>query len=244
MRTNSDFSNLGVLDDPSELTQEIGVGWRISCYRGAGEASITRRSGDPQAAERQTQPDTGAARAMRNKRRYALHNRLDRFVTLTYRKAEHSRSVVLRHLKRVFERVRRAIGKPVAWLRVIGLHSQGNGLHVHMMAGQGVAELVDDVWGYGHVDVGVLQRSEDIRKTAQYLGHEFDAVPTGRHRYEVAQGFTPEREVVTFASRASAQEWLRSVFGREPLVVWPLGCDGQFGEVCWWESLDCEEDRG
>ncbi len=147
-------------------------------------------------------PDRAAAEAGRRARgkirRYCAANRLNRLGTLTYRGAGCHEPVELRD----------GVGpETLPYLWVPQWHPGGHGLHVHFAVGRFVSRrLIERAWGHGFVHIKLLSELPAgsgmvaearlaARYLARYVGRDSDDArrPAGLHRYEVAQGFQPER---------------------------------------------------
>ncbi|QWZ09105.1 hypothetical protein KRR39_04650 [Nocardioides panacis] len=137
-----------------------------------------------------------------------------------------------------FRRLRTALGgEPFPYVWVPEWHPGGHGLHAHFAVGKFVRQsLIRDAWGHGFVSIKLLSdlpvgsgRLEEARKAAGYLSKYVGKSFTDervRHlkRYDVAEGFQPERvqvwgdsvdEVIGGASRmlgglAPSQQWFSS----------------------------------
>ena len=223
------------LDDPSKLTTPAGDGCLVTAYQGAGGGSIMHRSQTRRGTPRRTKADSGEDRAARNMRRYALSNKLCRMQTLTYRHPEFEWSRVQRDLKNLRVSIRSEVGS-FPYVYVVGLHPGGHGLHVHILVNETVCELVENGWRQGHVNTKPLRSSREVRKAAHYLAHEFSSMPAGRHRYEVWQGFAPEKVSFLARCRKSAEKFLEELMGAPPSEVRLLGPGVWFGLVAWWDS--------
>jgi hypothetical protein len=133
-----------------------------------------------------------------------------------------------------FRGLRRELGGkalPYAWTSE--WHPGGHGLHVHFAVGRYVRyRLIRDVWGRGIVHIkligdlpvgsGVL---EEARRAGGYLakyvskGFDGEQLP-GLHRYEVAQGFQPERVRLTGESEQAVIAQASEEMGGPPAQVW------------------------
>jgi hypothetical protein len=215
--------------------------WSLSLYPEAGEGggclSVRRGfegSGGP--------PDTGRAlaeagrRARGKLRRYCAANRLNRLGTLTYAgEGCHDPAALRLHVAAFFRGLREGGGGerlPYVW--VPQWHPGGHGLHVHFAVGRYVPRrVIERAWGHGFVHIKLLSdlpvgsgQLAEARKAAGYLaryvGRELDdgRRPAGLHRYEVAQGFQPERLHVYGGSAEDVIERASRHLGSEPERVW------------------------
>ena len=134
-----------------------------------------------------------------------------------------------------FRGLRRELGgRALAYAWTSEWHPGGHGLHVHFAVGRYVGQrLIRDVWGRGIVHIKLIGdlphgsgALEEARVAAGYLAKyvskSLDDVrrAAGLHRYEVAQGFQPER--VQLAGRLEAQVLADASeqMGGEPSRVW------------------------
>jgi hypothetical protein len=132
-------------------------------------------------------------------------------------------------------------------------HPGGHGLHVHFAVGRFVPRrLIEQAWGRGFVHIKLLsglpvgsgERGEArmaARYLSRYVGRELEDErrSAGLHRYEVAQGFQPERVECYGATAEEAIERASQVMGGPPQRVWrsdesegwrgPPACWAQWG---------------
>lgn len=186
--------------------------------------------------------EEGARRARTKSRRYCAANRLNRLGTLTYdgagchdpRRVKSDVAGFWRELRRL----RDCGAFPYLW--TAEWHKSGHGLHVHFAVGDFVnRELINAAWGwksiagrgFTHIKLigdlpvgsGVVEES---RKAAGYLskyvGKDFDAsrIPTGWHRYEVAQGFQPVERRFFGESEAEVLAKASAAMGCRPTRYW------------------------
>jgi hypothetical protein len=188
--------------------------WSFNLYPGAGEGGgcfrpAFRREAMPGGGPDPERAQAEAARRARAAlRRYCAHNRLNRFATLTYAGSGCFDDGQLRaDLADFFRGLRRALGGtplPYAW--VPEWHPGGHGLHAHFVVNRFVRQpLIREVWGRGHVHIKLIGdlpvgsgALEEARVAAGYLAKYVsksvaDARVPRLHRYEVAQGFQPEK---------------------------------------------------
>lgn len=194
-------------------------GWSLSLYPDAGEAGGAPASSRPrewspsppgEAADPERSAVEAARRARGKVRRYCAANRLNRLGTLTYRSAGcHDQRAHREHLAEFFRalRVQRG-GRRFAYLWVPEWHKSGHGLHAHFAVGQFIPRRqIEAAWPHGFVHIKLLgdlpvgsTDLDEARKAAGYLakyvGKDLavgqDRLP-GLHRYEVGQGFQPQR---------------------------------------------------
>jgi hypothetical protein len=230
--------------------------WALSLYPDAGEGggclSVPRRtlgSGGPPNVERAA--EEAARRARAKIRRYAAANRLNRLGTLTYRGEGCHEPLRLRSDLAAFFRELRAgldAGRlPYVW--VPQWHPGGHGLHAHFAVGRFVPRgLIERCWGQGFVHIKLLdglpvgsgERAEArlaARYLAGYAGRDLgdERRPPGLHRYEVAQGFQPEKILVYGVSAKDVIERASQVMRAAPEQVWlSSSVEGWHGPpACW-----------
>jgi hypothetical protein len=139
------------------------------------------------------------------------------------------------HVAEFFKELRAGLGVgavPYAW--VPQWHPGGHGLHVHFGVGRYVPRgLIERAWGRGFVHIKLLSglpvgsgvRGEArlaARYLAGYASAELDderRLP-GLHRYEVAQGFQPQRLLVYGRSTDDVIGRASGVMGAPPERVW------------------------
>lgn len=205
---------------------EAGGCW----VQGERKASSPGGVGDPERSAVEA-----ARRARTAVRRYCTANGLNRLGTLTYAGAGNHDPVLLRqHLGRFFRNLRTATGGssfPYVW--VPEWHKTDHGLHAHFAVGRFVKrQVIAAAWGHGFVHIKLLGdlpvgsgRLAEARQAARYLskytGKDFDHehLP-GLHRYEVAQGFQPEKVTVRAVRLEDAIARASEVMGRAPSYRW------------------------
>jgi hypothetical protein len=225
------------------LTQQVPATWKLDLYELAGEASggfipVRRRHnvGQKGAAEDPERARAEAARRARGKlRRYCAANMLTRLGTLTYAgEGCHDPRQLRSDVSEFFRRLKRAgpgVHRPYAW--VPEWHSGGHGLHVHFAIGRYVPRsMIDEAWGRGFVHIkllsnvpvsGVMRWSESrvaARYLSKYVTKAFVDGGNGLHRYEVAQGFRPERSIITGTSSEEVVDAACERMGQSPAQVW------------------------
>lgn len=228
-------------------TQSIGEGsgwrsrWTFSLYPQAGEGGGCFVPLLPREGSGGGPPDPGRAleeagrRARSKLRRYCAANRLNRLGTLTYAGAGcHDPQELRSDVSEFFRRLRRELGGralPYAWTSE--WHPGGHGLHVHFAVGRYVRQrLIREVWGLGITHIKLIGdlpvgsgALEEARIAAGYLAKYVskslaaDRTP-GLHRYEVAQGFQPERIRLAASSEEGVIARACERMGGEPSRVW------------------------
>jgi hypothetical protein len=231
--------------------------WTLSLFPDAGEAGGCLRVpqaggsggfGDPD-------PDRAAVEAARRARtkirRYAVANRLNRLGTLTYAGVGcHDPAELRADVASFFKGLRPALSGvrfPYVW--VPEWHASGHGLHVHFAVGRYVPQtLIRSTWGRGHVHIKLLadlpvgsgavaEARLAARYLSKYVGKELDdgRRRAGLHRYEVAQGFQPERIALTGRTDDDVLEQASERMGGAPSIVWrSSSVEGWHGPpACW-----------
>lgn len=225
------------LDDGSRY-----AGWSLSLYPDAAEAggcfvSSRRRTytgvrgfaADPERAQAE------AGRRSRSRlRRYCAAHRLNRLGTLTYGPPFCTDPVqVRRDVGRFFRRLRDGLGgAPLPYVWVPELHKDGKRFHLHFAVGQFVPrQLIASAWGHGFVHIKLLGdlpvgsgSLAEARLAAVYLSKYvtkgFDTDLKGLHRFDRAQGFTPQ--VVRFRGPTADEVLDQAVaqMGAAPSTRW------------------------
>jgi len=227
----------GVLVGARAVAQSRQPGWFLTAYPGAREASGVYR-GPARAGgyvPSEVQPDTSgrseqmaASRARVTVRRYCAANRLNRLGTLTYAGSGCHDPVVFRaDVARFFINLRGALsGKRFPYLWVPEWHPKGHGLHAHFAVARYIKRaVIDAAWVHGYDHIKLLGNLpvgstslDEARVAASYLskyaskGIGEDRV-TGLHRYEVAQGFQPEKVRIYGSTLAVAMSRAAEVMG-------------------------------
>ena len=235
--------------------------WQLSLYPQAAEAGgclVTMRSGE--SAGRGADPERAAAEAIRRARakirRYGVANRLNRLASLTYAGEGCFDPVQLRQdVGAFFKALRPALGGqalPYVW--VPEWHPGGHGLHVHFIVGRYVRQsLIREAWGHGIVHIKLIGdlpvgsgTLAEARKAAGYLckyigkGLDDERLRAGLHRYEVAQGFQPERIHIYGSTDDDAIARASEYMARAPETIWrSSSVEGWRGPpACWVRGLD------
>jgi hypothetical protein len=227
-----------------------GPGWHLSLWPSALEAGGSFRSSRPSqpATPSQAGPPRDADRARTEAvrraratvRRYAASNRTNRLGTLTYAGEGCHDPLVLRADVAAFFRSLRAGlgGKPMPYMWTAERHKtqpdgSNHGLHVHFAVSTYVPRgLIEQAWGRGFIHIKLLSdlpvgsgKVEEARVAARYLskyigkGFDEDRIP-GLHRYEVAQGFQPTRELLTGRSAEAVLSAATLRIGSAPSIRW------------------------
>jgi hypothetical protein len=217
------------------------VGWSFALYPDAGEGGgclVVPRRGE--ASGRRPEPGRAAAEAARRARakirRYCAANRLNRLGTLTYAGAGcHDPRQLRADVAEFFRGLRAGVDGPgLAYVWVPQRHPGGHGLHVHFAVGRFVPRrLIERCWGRGFVHIKLLsglpvgsgavaEARQAARYLARYVGRELDGHERapGLHRYEVAQGFQPQRIDCYGAEADEAIERASKLMGAAPARLW------------------------
>ncbi len=174
-------------------------------------------------------------RARAKLRRYCAANRLNRFGTLTYADSCGDPGQLRADVGGFFRGLRRELGGgalPYAWTSE--RHPGGHGLHVHFAVGRYVRQrLIRDVWGHGFVHIKLIGdlphgsgALEEARVAAGYLAKyvskslDDERRAAGLHRYEVAQGFQPERVQLQARGEEQLLAEANDRMGGEPARLW------------------------
>jgi hypothetical protein len=235
--------------------------WAFSLYpeaaEGGGSLSVRRSlvtsSGGPPNVERAQ--EEAARRARAKIRRYGAANRLNRLGTLTYRgEGCHDPYRLRTDLGAFFRELREDLqAGPLPYLWVPQWHPGGHGLHAHFAVGRFIPRgLIERSWGHGFVHIKQLNglpvgsgELGEARLAARYLagyaGRDLDDErrPAGLHRYEVAQGFQPDKILCYGDSAEGAIETASCVMGSEPERVWfSSSVEGWRGPPACWAQWD------
>jgi hypothetical protein len=229
--------------------------WALSLYPQAAEGGgcLRGRRGNEPSGNR---PDPArssaeAARRARGKlRRYCAANTLNRFATLTYAgEGCHDPRRLRLDVAAFFRDLRTELGAAFPYVWVPEWHPGGHGLHVHFAVGRFVPRgAIERAWGrglffiklIGDLPVGAGARGE-ARVVAGYLSKyvsksfDDDGRIAGLHRYEVAQGFQPERIEVYGRSADDVIERASRYMQAAPERVWlSSSVEGWRGPpACW-----------
>ena len=216
--------------------------WSFNLYPQAGEGGgcfVPTLRARPvtagPAVDRERSEREAARRARGRLRRYCAANRLNRFATLTYAGAGCFDPVQLRaDVGEFFRGLRRELGgEPLPYAWAPEWHPGGHGLHVHFAVGRYVGQrLIADVWGRGIAHIKLIGdlpvgsgALEEARVAAGYLAKYVsksigeERVPR-LHRYEVAQGFQPEKVALRAESEAAVIAAASERMGARPARMW------------------------
>jgi hypothetical protein len=228
--------------------------WSFSLYPEAGEGggSLSGRrvvvsSGQPPNVARAREEAERRARA--KIRRYGAANRLNRLGTLTYRGEGCHDPLRLRADLGLFFRELRAVLGALPYVWVPQWHPGGHGLHAHFAVGRFVPRgLIERCWGRGFVHIKLLgglpvgsgelaEARVAARYLAGYAGRDLadERRLAGLHRYEVGQGFQPDKILCYGASAQDVIERASGLMGAPPERVWLSSTvEGWHGPpACW-----------
>jgi len=235
--------------------------WSFSLYPAAAEGggcllvrrSLVASSDRPPNVVRAR--EEAARRAKARIRVYGSANRLNRLATLTYRgEGCHDPSALRRDLAVFFRGLRERLGGgrfPYLW--VPQWHPGGHGLHAHFAVGRFVpCSLIERCWEHGFVHIKLLGglpvgsgELGEARLAARYLARyagrdlEDERRPAGLHRYEVAQGFQPEKVLCYGVSAEDVIERASRLMGSKPGRVWLSSTvEGWRGPPACWAQWD------
>jgi hypothetical protein len=168
-------------------------------------------------------------------RRYCTANRLNRLATLTYAgEGCFDHGELRSDVAGFFRELRAALGgRSLPYLWVPEWHPGGHGLHVHFAVGRFVKRsLIEGVWGRGRTHIKLIGdlpvgsgALEEARVAAGYLAKYVsksigdERIPR-LHRYEVAQGFQPEKVPLRGVSEAAVVEQASARMGSAPARTW------------------------
>lgn len=230
------------LEQPTKLPKDVPYGRvNVAIYPNAGEAVITskwarglpvdrsRKDGgakDPERCQREA-----VRRARVTMRRYCCEHRLRYMWTLTYADGEKDAGRVRRDVERLVKKIasdRR--GRRFPYIFVLEHHKDGQRFHVHMAVPFFFKQKkLEKAWGKGWVFCTDMKSKGECsfagaRRAANYLtkyiAKTFEHSEFGRHRYERAQGFEPERRTISRHDMDDGQSYAEEAFGMRPAFVW------------------------
>lgn len=239
-----DTGPAALLDVATKLTGTAVATWRPT----VGEHSIVR----PYVARERLEPEEpipdpvrsrreAQKRATKMVRRWCVHARLDRLVTLTIAEETdlEDRERVRRLVARFFSLLRGRYSG-LHYVYVLELHPGGHGYHVHAAVNQWLDPVhVRACWTHGFIDVRRIKTKvrgslrDQSRLAGRYISKyatksEDEGRLAGRHRYERSQGEAIPEIRMEADSWQAVEAWLRSKL--RSVVVWS------------WSSVDQGED--
>ncbi len=219
--------------------------WSFTLSPEAGEGGGSFRSARParrglwvppgEAADPDRAASEAARRARAKVRRFCAAHRLNRLGTLTYAgQGCYDIDEHLANTARFWRQLRRDLDvDALPYVRVWEWHPKGHGLHEHFAVARFIKwSLVESAWGLGRVDMRLIRdlgigssARQEARAAARYLAPYLsktgeDDRPSGRHRYEIAQGFPIATERFTGRSAAEVVAVASERMGASPDYVW------------------------
>ena len=219
--------------------------WRINLYPTAHEASgyfytskavNTNQGIKGEALDPNRSSEEAARRATSRIRRYAAANLLNRLGTLTYKgEGCHNQKLASIHIAEFFRSLRKATGDrnfPYVW--VPEWHPSGHGIHFHFAVGRYVKRsIIENAWPHGFVHIKLLGdlpvgsgALDEARVAASYLSKYVSKSFKdskrifGRHRYDLAQGFSPVSQLIAGDSVSAVMQLASEYMGSQPKVKW------------------------
>lgn len=218
------------LDLRTQLVAGQQTRWSGRVFPTLGKAHGAKRTGSqvgdtPAIPAQPTPPELNAARCARRARariqRYALHNGLNRLITLTYGGDRCTDRAEAMADGAAFVRRLKARGFSGPYVMVPELHADGIHYHLHFAFGRFIPKpVLAEIWGKGFVDVRQLRARKQGLKAetlaalyvAKYVAKSYGEgeLAPGVHRYEVAEGFQPPEVLIEadtfdeFVGRCSA----------------------------------------
>jgi hypothetical protein len=201
--------------------------------RGAGAPPPEGRAVDDEVRKERSR-EVASRRAASRLRRYAVANRLNRLGTLTYAESCTDPRRARADIGDFFRNLREAMGKSFPYVWVPEWHPGGHGLHLHFAVNRFIRHgTIKEAWGRGIVDIRRREpqrlgggQVDESRQTARYLakyvrkGMDDESRPKNLHRFDCAQGFRPEVELVHGAKQVDVIEAAADRMGGWPSVVW------------------------
>lgn len=231
--------------DPRSRLVRPDSGWSFTLVPAAGEGggsfvAANRRVPDYVARGSAADPERSAQEAGRRARaalrRYCAANGLNRLGTLTYSGSGNHDPLLLReHLGVFFRDLRERLGgEAFAYAWVPEWHKTDHGLHAHFAVGRFISRSkIMAAWPHGFVHIKLIGdlpvgagRLSESRIAAGYLSKyvakSFDDHKRlmGLHRYDVAQGFQPEKVRLVGRSAAAVLGKASERLGLSPAQIW------------------------
>lgn len=174
-------------------------------------------------------------------RRYCAENRLNRLGTLTYAPPfEFDPNEVRRDVAEFFRRLRERVGRPFPYVWVPELHADGERYHVHFAVGRYIPRgWIEQAWAYrGLVHIKLLgdlpvgsgtlgEARQAGRYLAKYIGKDLGD-SGGLHRYDLGQGFQPQRDAFIGRTAEEALGLAVGAMGAPPSLVWRSSDEAQW----------------
>lgn len=167
------------------------------------------------------------ARAVRRAKQrftdYIVGNRLGKMWTFTCADQITSREAMWSRMQDLFRRWRELNGREFPYAYVLERHKSG-AWHAHVMVSDSMFTdffRLRDLWGHGRIRFDEQKSARNASKAefrrlasygAKYLAKGFgDELATGRHAYEVAEGFQPSVKSLSFATVEEAKFFLQQL---------------------------------
>lgn len=226
-----------------KLHDHTPIGWNINLYPNAGEASgyfvPTQRSKGRSTFIKNPGSERSnieaSRRAKAKVRRYCAENKLNRLGTLTYAgDGCHDQEQIREDLGLFFKRLRADSKTDFPYVWVPEWHKTDHGLHAHFAVGRYIPiKTIKESWGHGFVHIKLLSglpvgsgALEESRLAANYLGKYVsksfldEKRIVGRHRYDLAQGFTPKKLTLNAKSKGEIIQLAVDQMKAEPKYSW------------------------
>jgi len=243
-----------------QLNNLADAHWSLNLYpdaREAGGTFITSRSyhrntglkGYAKDPERSSVE--AARRASGRIRRYASANGLNRLGTLTYKgEGCHDQLQARQDISEFFISLRELTkGKKLPYIWVPEWHPNGHGIHLHFAVGKYLKRsIIEASWPHGFVHIkllGDLPSQSSVltesriaaRYLSKYVSKSFldEKRIFGKHRYDLAQGFTPKVLNMTGTSPYALISLANEQMGRHPRRQWSSeGEESWHGAPAFW----------
>ena len=227
-------------------------GWYLNLYQDAREATGTF-STNLQRLEKSTfgenpqsvrAPIEAARRARSKVRRYCTANKLNRLGTLTYAgEGVHDQQQFRQDIGAFFKELKKETGEIFPYIWVPEWHPGGHGLHAHFAVNRFIKQsLIAGVWNKGFVHIKLLSdlpvgsgAIEEARLAASYLGKyvsktfQDEKRIKGMHRYDIAQGFNPKKQVIYGATKHQIVQEAIDAMGGTPRAIWDSNDQDDWG---------------
>lgn len=226
------------------LVNPAPIGWNINLYPNAGEASgyfvpthRPKKTGSTFAPNQESERSAieASRRAKAKVRRYCAENKLNRLGTLTYSgNGCHDQIQIRRDLSIFFKNLKSETKGDFPYVWVPEWHKTDHGLHAHFAVARYIhVNTIKEAWGHGFVHIKLLSGLpvgsgiiEESRLAANYLGKyvsksfQDEKRISGRHRYDLAQGFTPKKLHIHGTSKNDVIQKAVDRMHSEPKYSW------------------------
>jgi hypothetical protein len=229
-----------LLDVATKLDRTVTATWRPTVREHSvtvrREPKVLVEDPEPPVVDRERSKREAQKRATKNVRRWCVHAKLDRLLTVTFaeKTTTDDRATVARTLAGFFRRLK-ARYPGLHYLYVLEEHPGGHGYHSHAAVNMWLDPVVvRECWGHGFIDIrriktkgrGTLLEQSRMagRYIAKYATKSEDAGRhMGGHRYERSQGEPIPEVRIECDSWAAAEAWLRGKL--RGAVVWQWASD-------------------